>query len=137
METNEKRVGETRRFFPQRFPCHPDPLHPRLRARCLQSDKSILLPSYNLIDPNPYTPQLQSDKSILNPSFPSKEPYPSSAQEGSGGQVRPPVELQEPTVFQSPVFLPPLELQSSILRPSVVVLQEQFLLQMLALIHYG
>ena len=133
METNEKSIGEMRRFFPQRFPRHPDPLRPRLRsaampslrARCLQSDKSILLPSYNLIDPNPTTPQLQSNKSILNPSSPSKEPYPNSAQEESGGQVRPPVELQEPAVLQSPVFLPPLELQSSILRPSVVVLQEQ------------
>ena len=79
-------------------------------------DKSIIETS---------TPQLQSDKSILNPSSPSKESYPCSAQEGSGGQVRPPVELQEPAVLQSLVFLPPLELQSSILRSSVVVLQEQ------------
>jgi hypothetical protein len=89
-------------------------------------DKST--PIHQRNRPNPSTTQLQFDKSILNPSSPSKESYPSSAQEGSGGQIRPPVELQEPAVLQSLVFLPPLKLQSSILRPSVVVLQEQSLL---------
>ena len=54
-------------------------------------DKST--PIHQRNRPNPSTPQLQFDKSILNPSSPSKESYPSSAQEGNGGQVRPPVEL--------------------------------------------
>ncbi|PUZ60749.1 hypothetical protein GQ55_4G180400 [Panicum hallii var. hallii] len=37
--------------------------------------------------------------------------------------VRSPVELQEPAVHETLVFLPLLVLQSSILQPSVVVLQ--------------